>query len=899
MNRLRREERVFQAVAALAVEKGWGTAQEISGALGLDRGNVSKLLNLLEREGKLCKLPGRPVRFCLPEDAWKFLQPQQEPMPALPFTKIVGQDGSLADQIRQAKAAVLYPPAGLHTILTGPTGTGKTTFAQEMFEYAKHMKILEDGARFIVLNCAEYMKNPQLLVSQLFGHRKGAFTGAENDKIGLVERADGGFLFLDEIHCLPPEGQEMLFTLLDSGVYRRLGETEETRKARVLLIGATTENIEASLLKTFLRRIPVLISFPALAERPAAERLQFIDTFFGSEQEKFSAPLAVHREVVAQLLCYQCPGNVGQLKADIQILCAEAFWKSRNSGQDMVVVDQDSPSLAAKCPVSWTSDLESLGAFGAQTGEWFVWGDETGGPVSRDGYRMDHLSDVIRELHRKQLQGQMSEDRNLFREVHRYLERAEQPGQEPAEGPEDETYQAYLSTSIDLLFDIAQLRLGKTFPPGIKAGMTLYLRERCGVSETATTQIQYQFEKISAQHPKEYSLAKVLQRNLEEVQVALSDQDVAVLTLFLCQDLEQEVPRTGIVVLAHGTSTATSMAAASNEILHCGHCLGLDLPVTMSDGERARALQEITLRADWGAGVLYLIDTAGMEHAVRQVAQTNGIQADVICITSTSVVVEAVRLANQGESLERIASQLRNMISGILCLEARRRENRLPLLLLSCRSDEGQNGNLAQMLQAIAGLADKVDVDLRYVMDGRALSAEEKTRAVAVVGTERVDLEKVPFISIDELIFGDGLRLLRSRLGQESEEEGLGERIGIAPRILGHVLREVLTFLDAEKVRPLILDALLCCHDWWGGRGISQKNLTKLEMRYVIHLACMLERLLRRETLPYGNVETLKDTKSEFFLQARRSVAGIEEFFHFHVPDAEIAYLAEILGSGH
>ena len=71
-------------------------------------------------------------------------------------------------------------------------------------------------------------------MSQLFGYSKGAFTGADSDKPGLVELADKSILFLDEIHRLNPEGQEKLFILMDRGIFRRLGETSKTRRADVL-----------------------------------------------------------------------------------------------------------------------------------------------------------------------------------------------------------------------------------------------------------------------------------------------------------------------------------------------------------------------------------------------------------------------------------------------------------------------------------------------------------------------------------------------------------------------------------------------------------------------------------------------------------------------------------------
>ncbi|MCB6567183.1 sigma-54 factor interaction domain-containing protein, partial [Desulfovibrio desulfuricans] len=84
--------------------------------------------------------------------------------------------------------------------------------------------------------------NPQLLTGMLFGYIKGAFTGANEDKEGLVKEADGGILFLDEIHRLSVEGQEMLFLLMDKGIYRRIGDSSRVNQAKVLIIGATTAN---------------------------------------------------------------------------------------------------------------------------------------------------------------------------------------------------------------------------------------------------------------------------------------------------------------------------------------------------------------------------------------------------------------------------------------------------------------------------------------------------------------------------------------------------------------------------------------------------------------------------------------------------------------------------------
>ncbi|MCG8482159.1 MAG: sigma 54-interacting transcriptional regulator, partial [Clostridia bacterium] len=115
------------------------------------------------------------------------------------FENIIGHDGYLKPFIQQAKAAMLYPPNGVHTLILGPTGVGKSELAEAMYQFSKEENMVRENSSFIVFNCADYADNPQLLMAQLFGYVKGAFTGAETEKEGLVEKAHGSILFLDEV----------------------------------------------------------------------------------------------------------------------------------------------------------------------------------------------------------------------------------------------------------------------------------------------------------------------------------------------------------------------------------------------------------------------------------------------------------------------------------------------------------------------------------------------------------------------------------------------------------------------------------------------------------------------------------------------------------------------------
>lgn len=130
----------------------------------------------------------------------------------------------------------------------------------------------------VYFNCAEYAHNPELLFAFIWSSA-GRFTGASENKAGLVEQADGGYLLLDEVHRLPYEGQEKLFSILDKGQYRPLGSSATARSITVRLICATTEPVSSALLRTFQRRIRVCIDLPGIRQRSVEEQVELIVGF--------------------------------------------------------------------------------------------------------------------------------------------------------------------------------------------------------------------------------------------------------------------------------------------------------------------------------------------------------------------------------------------------------------------------------------------------------------------------------------------------------------------------------------------------------------------------------------------------------------------------------------------
>lgn len=135
------------------------------------------------------------------------------------------------------------------------------------------------------------------------------------------------YYFLDEIHRLPPEGQEMIFYFMDTGRYNKLGETDRHRTANVLLIGATTEDPNSTLLNTFIRRIPITIAIPNFDERPIEDKLSMIHYLISKEAQRVNKTIKISSEAVKAFIGSTTYGNVGQLKSNIQLACAKGFFK--------------------------------------------------------------------------------------------------------------------------------------------------------------------------------------------------------------------------------------------------------------------------------------------------------------------------------------------------------------------------------------------------------------------------------------------------------------------------------------------------------------------------------------------------------------------------------------------
>ena len=253
------------------------------------------------------------------------------------FSEIVGESETLKYILYRVEQVA---PLDTTVLLEGETGTGK-----ELFAKAIHQKSKRKEKSLITVNCAALPAN--LIESELFGHEKGAFTGAHQKQIGRFELANGGTLFLDEVGELPIELQAKLLRVLENGEFQRIGNPK-TIKVDVRIIAATNRNLEQEILSgRFRKDLFYRLNVYPITIVPLRERVSDIQPLAEHFVKRFNQKLGknitrIPGKVIEQLRKYDWPGNIRELENVIE----RAVILSKNSA--LLIEKLRTPDYAAK-----------------------------------------------------------------------------------------------------------------------------------------------------------------------------------------------------------------------------------------------------------------------------------------------------------------------------------------------------------------------------------------------------------------------------------------------------------------------------------------------------------------------------------------------------------------------
>lgn len=229
------------------------------------------------------------------------------------FDKIIGKSKPIQKAIELARKVTATDTT---VLLTGETGTGKEVFAQ-----AIHQESNRNKNNFVAINCSAFSK--ELLESEMFGHKAGAFTGANKDQKGLFEEANNGTIFLDEIGEMSLELQAKLLRVLETGEFIRVGENKPT-KVNVRIIAATNRDLQSEIEQGHFRRdLFYRISVFQIELPPLRERVIDIEPLMMNFLQNFSIKtnkklFSVSKEYIEVLKLHHWKGNIRELKNVIE-----------------------------------------------------------------------------------------------------------------------------------------------------------------------------------------------------------------------------------------------------------------------------------------------------------------------------------------------------------------------------------------------------------------------------------------------------------------------------------------------------------------------------------------------------------------------------------------------------
>lgn len=864
-------------------------AKTLAEALNLSRANVSSELNRLCEMGKVKKSTGRPVLFttAVADDG------NTEDETSTTLDKLIASNKSLVTAGEQARAAILYPPRGMNAIILGETGVGKTMFAGIMHKFAMEMNKMAGNSPFITFNCADYSNNPQLLLSQLFGVKKGAFTGADADKSGLIEKADGGILFLDEVHRLPAEGQEMFFTFMDKGIFMRLGETGVERRANVLIIAATTENPDSTLLKTFTRRIPMIIRIPGLSERTMEERFGLITNFFREESTRLDREIIVSVNSMRAFLSYICSNNIGQLKSDIQLTCARAYADFLSHKKDKVIINSsDLPSFVREGLYKEVEHRKVWNSLIGINNRYLTFSKDDNDAIIETGNKENNIYEFIdykvNELKNKgvssdELDKIMEKDINdyftqYFTGVNRRFNKNNLLN----------VVEPIVINVVDEILRYSEEKLEKVFSQKVYLAMAIHIEASINRMKINKKIINPQLQKIRTEHVKEFNVAieclSIIERELD---ISLPIDEAGFLTMFFVLEDEEKKyddEGVGVLVVAHGNSTATSMADVANNLL-CTQCVfGINAPLDESPQTVLDKIRDYMKVAKRKSGFLFLVDMGSLTTFGEIIERENNIPVKVIPMVSTLHVLEAARKTMLGYNLEEVFED----VSGIASFNedkhlARDKENEMRVILTVCMTGEGSAITIKNFLQSHI----KIDSDNFEIMSINLVGKEDirlrikkinrEKKVICVVGSFKLDIN-IPQFTLEEVLNLNAIKKIQYIIDVENTYIKLEDTLkNQLKNVEGSALSE-----DVKKFIASVEDEL----------NITL-NIDKL-IALTLHISCMVDRLLGKGYIvKYPGKEENIAINNGLYETIRNELKFLYEKYKIDISEDEICYIMD------
>ncbi|WP_339179968.1 sigma 54-interacting transcriptional regulator [Oceanobacillus sp. FSL W7-1293] len=890
------------------------TATLLSDTFQMNRSVASRLLNDLFHRQELIKVNSRPVLFYERKTLENFYHKRVDTFVfksisdlksyfsineniSDPFQEFIGESMDTKNMIEQCKTAISYPPSGLPILLTGSSGVGKSYLAKLVYDYASNEEIISNNGKFITLNCAEYADNPDLITAKLFGHVKGAFTGADNHKMGIVEAANNGVLFLDEAHRLSFESQEKLFLLMDKGVYNPLGSNDIEKKTNVRVILATTENPGEAFLPTFTRRIPVIIDLPSLNQMSLKKRQTLIKKFYKDESKRINKTLDISKNVIYTLFKYDPPGNIGELKNVIVFSCASALQENSMADDNISINIRHLPEHLIKLYADnkYYLNYQFKHIF---LDEMVI--DYEDEPTLADKH-ITKTESIIHHLF-KDIQTKVKNHQDipfsaLVEDVKKYLDELQSFSLL-------ESSEQKVNTIEKLLFNVLKVYDYTFYSQQTISKITKYIIYR-NESFSALTDEEGVFRKLleglKHVYPREFNQANLIKEEMENVLgLTINLLDLNIIILFL-RSFEKLTDSKGIksIIVCHGENTASSIANVANRLLGKYLFQGFDMPIEVSVSDVIEKMKLFLKTIDNHNDIIIFVDMGSLTQLSDRLENSFKGTIGLVNNVTTSMVIEAGESILQNKPIKQILAKMKKQIPKYQIIEppANKKEN---VIITTCDTGIGTAMKFKELLDRIFKNIKNIDV---IAFDYSTLEHNESESALfdsynilGIVGTLDPEIEGIPFVAIEDIINGENQFKWYEILGTvltESEITVLNDKL-LKQFSMQSVLDHI-TILNPEKIINHVERALTLLQEIF---QVKLSNSSKISL--YIHISCLIERLVKQQPIEvYTELDNFEHKHREFISGIKKAFIQLENVYNITLPTSEIGYIHDIIKHNH
>lgn len=869
------------------------TAGHVSEELHISRNSASQYLNGFVKEGTFVKVNSRPVYFLEKSYLEKsyslrlttnvfmstgelFQNLKKNKKEVSDFEKAIGCNLSLRYTIQQIKTALNYPGKGLPILIYGDSGTGKSYLLWLAHQYARAHGLISVTGKNMVFHCREYADNPAGAERDLFGDARK----------GYLKQADGGFLVFDDIEQLDVKLLDRILEFMDTGRYEDLSGSWHEVSVRLMFI--TKQNPDRQLMKSLLRRIPIILPMPRLQDRTIEEKRQFLFHFLKSEIEKNGNPLFISQKAMNAFMDYTYPGNLNEMKTQIKLSCADAITHNKEGSccihfYNLPELIIESIQVKPGYQKGISSVIDILG-----------YKEEENFPQILGYY--DNIVSVFLSFKEGKIDFEtfleiaVEENRKYYDHLMKEKRMANQSTKAVEKVINQilrqfrEDFALYLPANIGYLLSHEIM---------IRSDMWQMFKEW----DEKHSDVMSQIENIL---PEEYGRQKkiadmVMRRIQDEI-----ESDIGEITKFFLflqvTHFNKEIREERIrgIIICHGYATAQSIADTANCILGRTVFIPFDMPLESSVNELNVHLSNYIEQVPDCRNLMLLVDCGSVEEIDLVFRQRADLNLGIINNVSTRLALEVGERILNGQDIQTIAKEACECVRSSFRI-IRKKEKKEAIIFVS------ENGLdvakhfvelFSSSLHVKTGI-DLIPVDFGYMVDDMKKEQILAGHTVLLcIGTINPHFSNISFLSMQDMISFKQIEKLHKVLSpylSETELEQFDKNL-LQNFSLQNVISN-LTILNPEKVMKIVEEALELLQDNLGER-FNAKTIIGLN----IHICCLLERLVLKHPMELaGGDENFEERHTEFVQCVQKSFFNMKEYFSVEIPTSEIVYIYDYI----